>query len=58
MAQSLKKLYDKPFTSIDAEGPDGIFESTEDLESLIIIDQFAPPTNMFLNKNEQDFKRV
>ena len=52
-----EKLYDKPFTSIDAEGPDGIFESNEDLESLMaILDQFAPPTSMFLNKNEQEFK--
>ena len=52
-----EKLYDKPFTSIDAEGPDGIFESTKDLESLLtILDQFAPPASFYSNKNEQNFK--
>ena len=54
-----EKLYDKPFTSINAEGPDGIFKQRKDLDNLMtIVDQFAPPASMFLKNQEQDIKGV
>ena len=37
------KLYEDPFTAVDADGPDGIFKNGKDVDELMkIIDQFAP----------------
>ncbi|MGK7754936.1 MULTISPECIES: DEAD/DEAH box helicase family protein [unclassified Roseovarius] len=38
------KLYEDPFTVVDADGPDGVFENEKDVDELMeIVDQFAPP---------------
>lgn len=40
---SVERLYDAPFTVIDADGPDGIFENESDLSELIdIVRSFSP----------------
>ena len=40
------KLYEQPFTVVDIDGPDGVFDKSEDIDELmIIIDQFAPPAS-------------
>ncbi|MCR8726681.1 DEAD/DEAH box helicase family protein [Frigidibacter sp. ROC022] len=40
---SVERLYDAPFTVIDADGPDGIFENEHDLSDLIeIVRSFGP----------------
>ncbi|AWZ20551.1 putative type I restriction enzyme R protein [Roseovarius sp. TM1035] len=38
------KLYEDPFTVVDADGPDGVFANEKDVDELMeIVDQFAPP---------------
>lgn len=40
---SVERLYDAPFTVIDADGPDGVFENESDLSDLInIVRSFGP----------------
>jgi len=40
------KLYEQPFTVVDIDGPDGVFDNSEEIDELMIfIDQFAPPTS-------------
>lgn len=40
-----EKLYEAPFTVVDIDGPDGVFENNQDIDELMeIIDQFAPPS--------------
>nr|WP_272212338.1 type I restriction-modification enzyme R subunit C-terminal domain-containing protein [Marinicella sp. W31]MDC2878253.1 type I restriction-modification enzyme R subunit C-terminal domain-containing protein [Marinicella sp. W31] len=39
----VERLYDDPFTVIDADGPDGVFEQESDLTDLIeIVRSFGP----------------
>ena len=41
---TIDRLYDQPFTIVDADGPEGIFERSEDVDELIqIVNLFAPP---------------
>ncbi len=41
---TIDKLYELPFTTVDADGPEGIFERAEELDELIeIVNVFAPP---------------
>ncbi|WP_170605832.1 DEAD/DEAH box helicase family protein [Ruegeria arenilitoris] len=47
------KLYEDPFTVVDADGPDGVFENEKDVDELMeIVDQFAPPTTMSGDEQE------
>lgn len=48
-----EKLYEDPFTVVDADGPDGIFENEQDIDELMeIVDQFAPPEMMSGDEQE------
>ncbi|MDE0159983.1 MAG: DEAD/DEAH box helicase family protein [Candidatus Dadabacteria bacterium] len=41
---TVEKLYDQPFTVVDADGPEGVFDRPEDIDDLIkIVNLFAPP---------------
>ena len=41
---ALDRLYEPPFTSVDSEGPDGIFRDEDQMDDLItILDTFKPP---------------
>lgn len=41
---TIDHLYDQPFTVVDADGPEGIFDRREDIDDLMtIVSQFAPP---------------
>lgn len=41
------KLYEDPFTVVDADGPDGVFDNEQDIDELMeIVDQFAPPVTV------------
>ncbi len=41
---TVEKLYDQPFTVVDADGPEGVFDKPEDIDDLIkIVNLFAPP---------------
>ncbi|HLP67265.1 MAG TPA: DEAD/DEAH box helicase family protein [Rhizobium sp.] len=47
------KLYEDPFTVIDADGPDGVFDNEKDVDELMeIVDQFAPPATMSGDEQE------
>lgn len=40
---TIDKLYDQPFTVVDADGPEGIFEKSEDIDDLMsVVNLFAP----------------
>ena len=42
---TIDKLYDQPFTKIDSDGPDGIFQNPKDLDELINeLRIFQPPS--------------
>lgn len=48
-----EKLYEDPFTGVDADGPDGIFDNEQDIDELMeIVDQFAPPQMMSGDEQE------
>jgi type I restriction enzyme, R subunit len=40
---TVDRLYDQPFTVVDADGPDGVFDEPVMAELLILLNQFAPP---------------
>ena len=41
---TIDRLYDQPFTVVDADGPEGVFEKPEDIDDLMkVINLFAPP---------------
>jgi len=43
---TVDRLYEQPFTVVDADGPEGIFERTEDVDELMkIVNLFAPTTH-------------
>ena len=47
------KLYEDPFTVVDADGPDGVFENEKDVDELMeIVDQFAPPATVSGDEQE------
>jgi type I restriction enzyme R subunit len=40
---TIDRLYDQPFTVVDADGPEGIFDSREDVDDLMkVVSLFAP----------------
>jgi type I restriction enzyme R subunit len=42
---TIDRLYDQPFTVVDADGPEGIFDRREDVDELMkIVNLFAPTT--------------
>ena len=42
---TIDKLYDQPFTVVDANGPEGVFQKPDDIDQLMkIVNQFAPPS--------------
>mgnify|MGYP003111308167 CR=1 FL=1 len=42
---TVDRLYDQPFTVVDADGPDGVFDEPDLMNELMtIISQFAPPS--------------
>jgi type I restriction enzyme R subunit len=42
---TLDRLYEQPFTVVDADGLDGVFEKPEEIDDLLdILSVFAPPT--------------
>jgi len=47
---SVERLYDAPFTVIDADGPDGVFDNEEDLTDLIkVVHSFGPTSDGYIN---------
>jgi type I restriction enzyme R subunit len=41
---TIDKLYDQPFTVVDADGPEGVFDKPDDIDQLMkIVNLFAPP---------------
>lgn len=41
---TIDKLYDQPFTIVDADGPEGVFDKPDDIDQLMkIVNLFAPP---------------
>lgn len=41
---TIDRLYDQPFTVVDADGPEGVFDKPEDIDDLMkVINLFAPP---------------
>jgi type I restriction enzyme R subunit len=41
---TIDKLYDQPFTVVDADGPEGVFDKSDDIDQLMkIVNLFAPP---------------
>ncbi len=51
-------LYEQPFTVVDIDGPDGVFNDSEEIDELmIIIDQFAPSTSSD-SKQQESSERV
>ncbi len=41
---TLDRLYEQPFTVVDADGPEGVFERPEEIEDLLnVLGDFAPP---------------
>lgn len=54
---SVERLYDAPFTVIDADGPDGVFENETDLSDLInIVRSFGPAEDECPNDNPNERK--
>jgi type I restriction enzyme R subunit len=42
---TVEKLYEPPFTVVDADGPDGVFENENEVDDLLrVIQAFGPPT--------------
>ncbi|MFN7276039.1 MAG: type I restriction-modification enzyme R subunit C-terminal domain-containing protein, partial [bacterium] len=42
---TLDRLYEQPFTVVDADGLDGVFEKPEEIDDLLdILSIFAPPS--------------
>ena len=42
---TIDRLYDQPFTVVDADGPEGIFDRREDVDDLMnIVNFFVPPS--------------
>jgi type I restriction enzyme R subunit len=50
---TLDRLYEQPFTVVDADGLDGVFEKPEEIDDLLdILSVFAPPTAASASTNE------
>ena len=50
---TLDRLYEQPFTVVDADGLDGVFESPEEIDDLLdILSVFAPPAGVSTDKQE------
>jgi type I restriction enzyme R subunit len=52
---TLDRLYEQPFTVVDADGLDGVFESPEEIDDLLdILSVFAPPAGASADKQESN----
>ena len=50
---TLDRLYEQPFTVVDADGLDGVFERHEEIDDLLdILSDFAPPPGVGATKQE------
>jgi len=50
---TLDRLYEQPFTVVDADGLDGVFEKPEEIDDLLdILSDFAPPPGVGATKQE------
>ncbi len=50
---TIDRLYEQPFTVVDADGLDGVFEKPEEIDDLLdILVVFAPPTGVKPNKQD------
>lgn len=50
---TLDRLYEQPFTVVDADGLDGVFEKPEEIDDLLVIlNVFAPPAGTGASKQE------
>ena len=50
---TLDRLYEQPFTVVDADGLDGVFEKPEEIDDLLdILSDFAPPSGVGANNQE------
>ena len=50
---TLDRLYEQPFTVVDADGLDGVFEKPEEIDDLLdILSDFAPPSGASANNQE------
>ncbi|HTN60027.1 MAG TPA: DEAD/DEAH box helicase family protein [Devosia sp.] len=50
---TLDRLYEQPFTVVDADGLDGVFEKPEEIDDLLdILSDFAPPSGARANNRE------
>lgn len=50
---TLDRLYEQPFTVVDADGLDGVFEKPEEIDDLLdILSVFAPPAKASASKQE------
>ena len=48
---TLDRLYEQPFTVVDADGLDGVFVKPEEIDDLLdILSVFAPPAGASTNK--------
>lgn len=50
---TIDRLYEQPFTVVDADGLDGVFEKPEEIDDLLdILVVFAPPSGVKLDKQD------
>jgi type I restriction enzyme, R subunit len=50
---TLDRLYEQPFTVVDADGLDGVFERPEEIDDLLdILSIFAPPAGVSANRQQ------
>jgi type I restriction enzyme R subunit len=50
---TLDRLYEQPFTVVDADGLDGVFEKSEEIDDLLdILSVFAPPPGVSVDRPE------
>jgi type I restriction enzyme R subunit len=50
---TLDRLYEQPFTVVDADGLDGVFEKPEEIDDLLdILSDFAPPSGVGTSNQE------
>ncbi len=51
---TLDRLYEQPFTVVDADGLDGVFEKPEEIDDLLdILSVFAPPAEQAWPKDRR-----
>jgi type I restriction enzyme, R subunit len=49
---TIDRLYESPFTVVDADGPDGVFEREDEIDDLLeVIGTFSPPDGDQIREN-------